>query len=412
MRNVVLTLALLLATATTIAGENWPQFRGPTGDGHTGVTGLPLTWSETENVTWKTAVHGRGWSSPVVWGDQIWLTTATEDGKQLSAVCVDLATGKTVHDLPLFDVAEPGEIHALNSHASPTPAIEAGRVYIHFGTYGTACLDTATGKPIWIRRDLLCDHFRGPGSSVFLYEGMVILHYDGIDVQFLVALDKTTGETVWKTNRSTEFGNIEGDLRKAYSTPIVIRAGGRTQLISPGAKAAMAYDPTTGKELWKICYGGFSNVSRPLFGHGLVFINTGFGSPQLWAVRPDGHGDVTDTHVVWKLRRGVPAKPTPLLIDDLLYMVDDKGVASCVEAKTGEIVWQERIGGQFSASPIYSEGRIYCFGHEPNAPVLAVGREFKILAENELDAGFMASPAIVSKAMILRTKTHLYRIER
>ena len=412
MHRVALILTIVLSATPARAGENWPQFRGPRGDGHADAVGLPITWSESDNVVWKTAIHGRGHSSPVVWADQVWMTTAARDGKQMFAVCVDRASGKIVHDIKLFTNEVLQITHALNSFASPTPVIEQGRVYVSFGTYGIACLDTTTGRTVWARRDLNCNHFRGPGSSPFLFGDLLIQHYDGFDVQFVAALDKTTGKTVWKTDRSTEFANDNGDFRKAFCTPIVIRAGGRLQLISPGAQASMAYDPYTGKELWKVCWSGHSSASRPLFGHGLVYLNTGFGKAQLWAVRPDGRGDVTDSHVVWKQLKGVPSKPSVLLIGELIFMVDDGGVASCIEACTGQIVWQKRLGGEYSASPIYADGRIYFFGHDPAATVIEAVGQFKVLAVNRLDAGFMASPAVVGKALILRTKTHLYRIEQ
>ncbi len=410
--TTLIFLAVTLSTELAMADPNWPQFRGPRGDGHAHATGLPLVWSEIQNVVWKTPIHGRGWSSPVVWGDQIWLTTATEDGRKMYALCVDRDTGRILRDILLFDGHQPEEIHTLNSYASPTPVIEAGRVYVHFGSYGTACLDTKTGRTVWSRRDLKCNHFRGPGSSPFLFGDLLILHFDGFDLQYVVALDKATGKTVWRTDRSTEFVGDDGDFRKAFCTPIVIEAGGRLQLISPGAQAAMAYDPHTGKELWKVRWAGHSSASRPLFGHGLAFVNTGFSKPELWAVRPDGHGDVTDSHVVWKVRKGVPAKPSPLLIGELIFMVNDSGIASCVQAKTGQLVWQQRIGGEYSASPIYADGRIYCFSHQPATIVIEPGRRCKVLAVNRLDAGFMASPAVVGRALFLRTKTHLYRIEQ
>ncbi len=414
MRYTVYFFLVLFSATLAAAGDNWPQFRGPTGDGHSDATGLPLTWSETENVTWKTAIHGLGHSSPVVCDGQVWLTTATKDGLEMFAVCVDLQTGKVIHDLKLFENAEEDVDFSLgiNSFASPTPVIESGRVYVHFGTYGTACLDTPSGKTLWQRRDLNCDHSVGPGSSPFMSGDRLIVHYDGTDVQYLAALDKATGETTWKTDRSTDFGDIDGELRKAYCTPIIIRSGGRQQLISLGAKAVMGYDPETGQELWKVRYGGWSNTARPVFGHGLLMITTGYPRPTLWAVRGDGRGDVTDTHVAWRLERNVPAKPSALLIDDLLFLVDDGGIASCIEVASGKNVWRKRIGGQYSASPIYADGRIYCFSHEAKTTIIEPAREFNILAENELDEGFMASPAVAGKALILRTKTHLYRIEQ
>ena len=408
---LVTAAALGLVCQAAAAGEPWPEFLGPRGDGQTRTADIPLTWSETKNVRWKTAIHDRGHSSPVVCDNQVWLTTATKDGFHLFAVCVDLDSGRVLHDLRLFDVEKPEFVHDLNTYASPTPAVEAGRVYVHFGTYGTACLDTATGKTLWARRDLHCNHFRGPGSSPFLAGELLILVFDGFDVQYLVALDKQTGKTVWKTDRSTDFGKLDGDLRKAYSTPILIEAAGRRQLVCTGAFAGMAYDPKTGEELWKVRYpGGYSNVSRPLFGQGCVFLNTGYGKPELWAVRPDGHGDITP-HVLWKYKKGVPGRSSSVLVDDRIFFVSDGGIATCLEAKTGTPLWQERVGGQFSASLLASPGRVYFFDHDGKTTVVADGRKFEVLATNKLDAGFMASPAVIDRSLVLRTKTHLYRVE-
>ena len=413
-RLLSLLVVLLPALSAPIAhaDENWPQFRGPRGDGSSTAAGLPVAWSETENIVWKTPIRDRGWSSPVVWGDQIWMTTATADGRAMFAVCVDRNSGKILHDVKIFDTPEPEEIHALNSYASPTPVVESGRVYVHFGTYGTACLDTHTADILWTRRDLRCDHFRGPGSSPYLLGNLLILHFDGIDVQYLVALDKRTGKTVWHTDRSTDFGDLDGDFRKAYSTPIAISVAGRQQLISPGANATMAYDPTTGKEIWNVRYKGFSNTCRPLFDQELVYLTTGFGKNEIWAVRPDGRGDVTDSHVVWRSRQGVPKKPSPVLVDGLIYMIEDSGILTCLEAKTGETIWRERIGGEFSASPVVADGRIYVCDQQGTTTAFKPGREYRRLAANRLDAGCMASPAVVGKAIYLRTETHLYRIER
>ena len=412
MRTSLVVFTLILSTSLAVAGENWPQFRGPTGDGHSDAVGLPVTWSETQNIVWKTPVHDRGWSSPVVWGNQVWITTATEDGHRMFAVCVDLASGQIVHDIKILDVADPQEIHAFNSYASPTPAIEEGRVWIHFGSYGTTCLDTASGDAIWVRRDLQCDHFRGPGSSPVILDNLLFLSLDGIDVQYLTALDKNTGKTAWRTDRSTDFGELDGDHRKAYTTPTVIEVDGRLQLISTGAEASFAYDPRTGKELWGFRMKGFSNVAQPLFADGLVLLNSGFGKATLWAVRPNGSGDVTETHVVWKITKSVPCKPTPVVVDGLIYMVDDRGVGSCVEAASGELVWRERISGDHSASPIYADGRIYISDDAGTTTVLKPGRKFQVVATNKLDAGCMGSTAVVGKALILRSKTHLYRIEK
>ena len=399
------------AAAELPAGERWPVHRGPTADGHSVAKGLPLTWSTTENVAWQTVIHDRGWSSPVVWGEQVWVTTATEDGRRLFAVALDCDSGKIVHDLEVFDVAKPEQIAKVNSYASPTSVIEAGRVYVHYGTYGTACIDTKTGKILWEQRDLKCDHQVGPGSSPILFDNLLIFHVDGRDVQYVVALNKLTGKPVWKTDRSIDYSEVTPNLRKGFCMPTVIRVGDRLEMISPGAKGVMAYDPKTGKELWKVRYDGWSMVARPLFDHGLVFIITDYERPELWAIRPGGEGDVTDSRVAWKFRRGMPATPSLLLIDELLHMVNDNGIASCVEAKTGKVVYQERMGGGYAASPIYADGRLYFFSREGTTTVLAPGRAYKVLAVNKLDEQLMASPAVAHDALFIRTKTRLYRVE-
>ena len=409
--------ATLVAARPVAADENWPQFRGPDGHGHSDATGLPVHWSETENIVCKTPIHGRGWSSPVIWGDQIWLTTATEDGKQLFAVCVDRQTGRVLHDLKLFDVAEPQAIHTFNSYASPTPVIEVGRVYITFGSAGTACLDTADGHVVWQRRDLPCNHFRGAGSSPILFENLLFLHFDGYDYQYIVALDKQTGKTVWKRDRDVDYGTADGDMKKAFSTPLVIDVAGQLQLISPCSKATIAYDPRTGKDLWRVHYSSFSSTARPVYGGGLLFLNTGFGKADLLAVRPGGDasggtGDITSTNIVWKQSKSVGSKPSALLVGNLIFLVHDSGVASCVDAKSGNVLWSKRLEGQFSASPISAEGRVYYVSENGTATVLRAGRKYDELAVNHLDDGFMSSPAVTGHALILRTKTNLYRIEQ
>ncbi|HUT36332.1 MAG TPA: PQQ-binding-like beta-propeller repeat protein [Planctomycetota bacterium] len=419
-------LPILLFLAHAAAGADWPEFRGPRGDGHAAAAadakplGLPLRWSEKDNVAWKTAVPHRGWSTPVVLGGQVWLTTATTDGHDFFALCVDAATGKILFNERLFHADNPEPLgNNVNCYGSPSPAIEPGRVYIHFGSYGTACLDTATFKVLWERKDLSCRHYRGPGSSVVLFENLVILTFDGVDVQYLTALDKKTGQTVWKTDRTTDFNDLdgqgkptrEGDFRKAFSTPLVFDAGGKPQMISPGSKACYSYDPRTGKELWKVRHTAHTAVVRPLFSHGLAIFCTGLGGPALWAVRPDGEGDVTKTHVAWKFAEGAPRTPSPIVVGDLLYMVDDGGQATCLEVVTGKAVWKERIGGNYAASPIHADGRLYFSSQQGKTTVLKPGRTFEVLATNTLDGGFMASPAVAGKALILRTKTHLYRIE-
>ena len=421
MAKIISALFIVICGSLTQATDQWPQFRGPDGDGHSNARNLPLEWSETKNIVWKTPIHDRGWSSPVIYGNQIWLTTAAPDGRKLYGLCLDRETGRVVWDLKLFDVAQPQFAHSFNSYASPTPVIEQGRVYLTFGAPGTACVDTNTAKVVWERRDIECNHFRGAGSSPIIFQNLLIMNFDGSDRQFVIALDKRTGKTVWQTERSIDFQDLdkngkpaaEGDLRKAFSTPQVTSINGKWELISLGAKAAYSYNPLTGQELWRVEERGQHSAStRPVIGHDLIFFPTGFSNGQLFAVRTGGKGLITDTHIAWKVKRSVSNKPSILLIDDLIYMVSDAGIASCIEAKSGELVWQKRIGGEYSASPVYADGRIWFFSEDGMTTVIKPGRTFELLAENHLDDGFLASPAIAGRAFYLRTRTHLYRIEK
>ena len=413
----VLLFALVLAQPVS---AQWPQFRGPEGTGHSASTGLPLTWAEGKNVTWKTAVHGRAWSSPVILGNQVWMTTATADGRELFAVALDRDSGKIVFDLKLFDVATPQYAHPFNTYASPTPVIEPGRVYVTFGSPGTAAIDTKTGKVIWERRDFECNHFRGAGSSPILFGDLLLMHFDGSDHQFVVALDKRTGKTVWRTPRSIDFQDLgpdgkpkaDGDFRKGFATPQIVMVEGRPVMVSVGSKAVYGYDPLTGKELWRVIErGSHSASSRPVAGHGLVFVPMGFDQAQLLAIRPDGQGDVAASHVAWRFGKGAPSKPSILLVGDVIYMVNDGGIVGAVEAKTGELVWRGRVDGTYSASPLFANGRLYLFNEDGKTTVLEAGRELKVLAENFLEDGFMSSPAVDGRALYLRTRTHIYRIE-
>ncbi len=409
MRTTLLLAALLAAPAAR-AADNWPAFRGPSGDGHADAPGLPVTWSEKENVRWKTPIPGKAWSSPVVWGNQVWVTTATPDGKELSALAVDRATGKVLLNVKVFEIEKPAFCIPTNSYASSTPCIEEGRVYVHFGSAGTACLDTASGKTLWSRQDLPCNHWRGPASSPILYRDLLLVHFDGYDLQYVAALDKKTGKTVWKKDRSFDYGSLDGDRKKAYGTPEVFEIGGKPQLVSPAAYGAIAYDPLTGEEIWKVRHEGMNVSAPPLYGNGLIYLCTGDerGGPGLLAVRPNGKGDLTETNIAWKTARGVPSRSSPLLVGDRLYMVNNDGIVSCLDASTGKEVWKERLGGKFWASPLYAAGRIYFCSEDGITSVADVSAGWKLLAANRLDDGFMASPAVVGNDLILRTRTHLY----
>jgi outer membrane protein assembly factor BamB len=411
MRNLLIAWSFVLLHNVAFAEEVWTQFRGPEGGGLSDATGLPVEWSETKHVKWKTRLAGKAWSSPVVWGGQVWASNATADGQRLSAVCLDRASGDVLQDVLVFEIANPQFCYDFNSYASSTPVIEEGRIYVHYGSHGTACLDTATGETLWARQDLPCDHHRGAGSSPIVYGDLLVLTLDGFNVQYIVALEKTTGETVWKRDRQIDYGTTNGDSMKAYGTPRVIEAAGRVQLISPSAGATIAYDPLSGDELWRVRSGGMNAAAPPLYANGLLLINTADGGFRQFAVRPDGSGDVTESRVEWKVNEAVPSRCAPLVVGDLLFMTNEQGIISCLEAATGKLVWRQRLGGHYSASPVCADGRLYFSSEDGDFPVIAAGREYRLLATNQLDAGSMASPAIAGKAIYLRTKTHLYRIE-
>ena len=404
-----MVIHLLLALVLASAGQ-WPEFRGPSGQGHASDTNLPVDWSESRNVVWKTPVPGRGWSSPVVADGRVWLTTSTDSGDRrrgvsLRALAFETATGREVVNTEVFRVDRPEALNGKNSHASPTPIVDGDRVYVHFGAQGTAALTTA-GDVVWrTRLDYQSQH--GNGGSPIRYGDLLIVNCDGNGGEgdaYVVALDVKTGKTRWKATRRSPAD-------QAYTTPLVIRVGERDEIVSVGAYRAAAYDPANGKEIWRVSYeDGFSNVPRPVFGQDLVFIATGFQQPSLIAVRPDGSGDVTRSHVAWTLRRGAPLTPSPILVGDQLFVVNDTGIATCVDAKTGTIQWQQRLGGNYSASPVYADGRIYFPSEEGVTTVIEPGTTFKRLAVNQLDGAILASMAVAERSFFLRTHSHLYRI--
>ncbi len=432
MRLGLSLAATLLLSVPFVAADNWPSFRGPHEDGTSDAKSPPTRWGEKQNVRWKTAIHGKGWSSPVIWGDQVWVTTADEvpratkvpppksDAEMASnaervtffAVCVDRKTGQVVHDVKLAVEKDPAFCIDFNSYASCTPAVEEGRVYAHFGSHGTWCLDTATGQVVWERRDLKCNHFRGPGSSAVLYKNLLVLIFDGYDVQYVAALDKTTGETVWKQDRNIRYSTDNGDYKKAYATARVIEVNGQPQLVCPSAENTIAYDPMTGKELWRLAHPKqrtMNAANRPVAGHGLIYLTTG-NPNQLVAVKQGLGGTLGKDAVAWETSREVPNRPSLLLLGDLLVMVSENGTVSCLEARTGKPVWTERLNGNFTASPVAAGGYVYAANETGRTTVFKAGREYEPVATNELDAGCMASPAILDDGLFLRTKTHLYRI--
>jgi outer membrane protein assembly factor BamB len=402
------------------AAQEWDQFRGPKHNGMADASNLPAAPAEGTGVRWKTEIHGKGWSSPLISGDKVWLTTATEDGTELSVVVLDRATGKILRDEVLFKVQNPQFCHKFNSYASPTPVISAGRVYVSFGSPGTACLDEKTGAKVWERTDFVCNHFRGSGSSPIVWGGMLIMNFDGSDFQYVVALDGKTGQTVWRTERSVDFKDLDaqgkptgdGDFRKAFATPEVVELNGVPVLISSGAKCHYLYDAKTGKELWRFEERAHHSASsRPLVWNGNVLIQSGIKG-HLLCIPLASEGVVDESRVLWRAKKGIPGKPSLLLVNDMIFMVDDSGIATCMDPKTGEAIWTERVGGNFSASPIYADGRIYVCNEEGKVTSFAAAREYKVLGEGQFDSGFMASPAAVGNALYLRSKTHMYCLQK
>ena len=410
-RFILFTGFLFICGVVFGGGSNWPEFRGALSNGVSGVLDVAVEWGESENVRWKTEIHDEGHSSPVVWGDQVWVTTATKDGHKLYAVCVDKDSGRIVYDILLFEVEKTGRLNGQNTFATCSPVIEAGRVYLHFGTYGTACVDTASGEVVWRRTDLNCKHIQGPGASPVIYKNLLICHMDGYDVRYIAALDKFTGKTVWKTFRSNDIKSKGKLYQKAHNTPLIVKVDGRDQMISSNSMACMSYDPLTGREIWKVNHEVDGTIMRPVFADGVVFISAG-DTPRkcLWAVRADGQGDVTDTNVIWKCQDG-PFVSSPILKDGLLYFVTDRGVVSCVDVKEGKRVWEHKLeSGTYWSSAVCAGGRLYFNNTKGKTTVMAVGREVKVLSVNDLENGIYASPAVVEGGLIMRTTRDLYCI--
>ncbi|MEQ8210252.1 MAG: PQQ-binding-like beta-propeller repeat protein [Lacipirellulaceae bacterium] len=425
---------VLFASSASANEPYWPEFRGPTGQGIAADESTPLTWSETENVRFKTAIPGRGWSSPVVLGNHIWMTTAVETpgdptelqeaAKQhksigsdlelsgrlsLRAVCVDRQTGELLHNVELIEVAQPKAIHSLNSYASPTPVIEPGRLYCHFGRYGTVCLNTEDLSILW-KKAFEIEHFVGPGSSPVVCDDLLILTCDGADKQFIVAVDKLSGEIAWNVDRPP-IRDQEPDFRKSYCTPLVIDHHGKKQIVITGAQWFVSYAPKDGSEIWRVDHGhGFSVVPRPVADEQTIYCPSGFTGKGIFAIRTDGQGDVTDSHVLWKNQRKAPTQSSPLLHNDRIYTVTDMGVAQCLSAETGEPLWSKRLGGGYSASPLLVGDAIYFFSREGETTVFSTENKPKVLARNQLDGQHMASPAVAEGELIVRTDTHLYAI--
>lgn len=434
--SIAICLMPLFVLKAVATANDWAEFRGPHGNGHVTSGTIPVHWSDSKNITWKIDVPGSGHSSPVIADGKIWLTTAiveqlTDQGKQerlakianpqgleiaggvsLRAICYDQETGKQIHDVELLRPESLEPIHKTNTYASPTPFIYDGKVLTHFGTYGSACVDAKSGELLWANNTLKIDHQNGPGSSPIVWDGLMIVHYDGMDAQFVVALDIDTGEVVWRTERSGTL-NPKPEMKKAYCTPTLVETPRGIEMISPGADWVYGYDPKTGKELWKAAYGelGFSTVPKPVTGHGMAFICTSFMRSRLLAVKYGGEGDVTADNIAWTSDSQISKKPSLMLVDKLLFVLNDSGIITCFEAQSGKELWRERIGGNFSASPIYNNGLVYFFSEEGKTTVIRATDKYDLVTTNQLGDGFTASPAVSGDSLYLRSQSSLYRID-
>jgi outer membrane protein assembly factor BamB len=398
--------------------KNWTQFRGSNLNGMATAENIPLKWDDSV-VKWKTEIHDKGYSSPVVYDNQVWITTARPDGKELYAVCLDFQTGKIIYDIKVFAPDEVEGKHSINTYASPTACIEKGFVYVHYGSNGTACINTANGSIVWKRNDFKCRHVQGPASSPVIYKNLLILHFEGVDVRYIVALDKSNGNLIWKSDRPAEpYKPLPEIGRKAYITPLLINIKGRDLLISNGSAVCIAYDPNNGKEIWRVVDGAESTIAMPVEEKGIVYWYTGFKevggkkTTELVAVNPDGNGDITATNIIWKKQEELSRNQclTPLIKDGLIYTVNTRNSMMCIDAATGKEVWSTHVTSNYDSSPLYVNGNILFFSVKGEVVILKAGRKYDVVARSQMDSGIWATPAILRNSVILRTEKYLYRI--
>ena len=415
----LLSSLLILSGLWSQESASWTHFRGSNLNGISTGKGFPSTWNDSTNIAWKIRESGKGWSSPVVYGDQVWFTTANRESREMRAICVDLNSGKKLHDRLIFQPEKLFRIHAVNSYATPSPAIEAGYVYLHFGRYGTACLNSASGKTEWVRNDLQCEHIQGPGSSLMLYKDKLIVHMEGTDLQHILALDKASGETLWIAERSKEIYESMAPIgKKAFVTPIIVNVKGRDLLISNGSRTCMAIDPKTGEEVWQVNQGDDSTISMPVEGDGLIYFYTSFITgengkkyAELFAVDPDGSGDIGKTNIRWRMKAPILQLSTPVYVDGLLYTVDAKGKFFCLDGGSGEVKWSTQLKGKYHSSPIYADGLLYISSTKGETFVYKAGPALELLARNKLEGEIWATPALTGGAILLRTSEYLYKIK-
>jgi outer membrane protein assembly factor BamB len=398
---------------------NWTHFRGSGLNGIASNSDIPLKWDDS-GIKWKTKIHDDGYSSPVVFDNQIWVTTAKADGRELYAVCIDFQTGKMIYDIKVFSPDEVEGKHTINTYASPTPCIEKGFVYVHYGSSGTACINTENGSVVWKRNDFKCRHVQGAASSPIIYKNLLILHFEGVDARYIIALDKSNGKLIWRSDRPAEpYEHLAEIGRKAYITPIVINVKGRDMLISNGSAVCIAYDPNTGKEIWRVVDGAESTIAMPFTEKGVVFWYAGYmlsddGAKftDLVAVNPDGNGDITKTNVLWKKRDEQSQNQllSPVIKEGLIYTVNTRNILMCIDANTGKEIWSTHLSSNYNASPVSVNENIWFFSVKGEILVIKAGLKYEVVARNQMDSGIWATPAILRNSLIIRTQKFLYRI--
>ncbi len=416
---LIFCLLVILKPAMSQMG-NWTHFRGSNLNGIADTSEVPVFFNDTVNVKWKSEIRGKGLSSPVIYEDQVWLTTASEDGKDLFAVCLDFESGDIRYNISLFTPDSVMRKHDFNSYATPTPCIENGFVHANFGSLGTACINTIDGSIVWKRIDFKCDHMQGPGSSPILYKELLILHFDGNDIRFIVALNKSTGDVVWLEERPMEiYEQINEASRKAYITPIIININGKDLMISNGSGICSAYEPQTGKEMWRVIRGIGGTISMPFYENGIVYYYTGLlpnesgkKNSEILAINPDGKGDITNSGILWRKEVETLQLLTPVIKNGLIYTVDTRNVLTCIDGETSETIWSFKLKDKYNSSPVYASGNIYFSSIGGEVLVIKEGREPDIIAQNQLDGAIWATPAILRSSIILRTSNHVYKISK
>ncbi len=408
--------SLLLTGASCLHAETlWPEFRGPTAQGHSSAKGLPVEWGADKNVVWRSELPGRSWSSPIVANGRIFLTNSVglnggdpTKGVSLRVLALEAATGKVVWDTEVFQQTDQAQLrmHQKNSQASPSVVFEPGHIYAHFGHHGTACLDEA-GQVQWRNQEHNKKPVHGTGGSPVVVDDLLIFNNDADEHPAVVALDKATGKTRWRMERPDTVAKN----KFSFCTPLVIEVNGVRQLITAGSGAVQALNPKDGSEIWHVNYGeGYSVVPRPIYAHGLVFLSSGYNKPVAYAIKPDGKGDVTSTHVAWTEDKRVPLNPSMLVVGDELYMLDDKGLLSCRDARTNQVHYEERLLGPSSASLLAADGHIYAIDELGAAAVVKPGKTLEVIARSELKEKTLASMSVCDNDLLIRTEKALYRI--